>query len=193
MSRSSSPIGWLLALAREIFRLARAREAVAAVEFALILPVMITLYLGSVELSSAITADNRVATVAGSVGDLVARSHQSISSGELNDYFAASANIMTPYSSAALKQVVSCLYVSKSGAVSIKWSQGYNGGTARTVNATYPLPAELIAMSKGKYVIVAEAQLAYNPIMGYVFNKPFQLYHEDFHLPRFGNFIELTP
>lgn len=180
------------ALARQAARLKRASEAVAAVEFALILPGLLTLYIGSVEVSSAITADNRVATVASSVGDLVARTRQQLSTSELDDYFSAAGNIMQPYASTNLKQVVTCVFVANDGTTTVKWSRGYNGGMSHTVNDPYSLPQELIDMSKGKYVIVSEAQLAYDPIIGYVFNSAFQLYHEDFHLPRYGEYIDLT-
>lgn len=176
-----------------VLSFARAREAVAAVEFALILPILILLYVGSVEVSLAITTNNRVTTVASSVGDLVARAQQKITTGELDDYFAAAANIMTPYSSTNLKQVVTSVAVSNSGTATVEWSQGYNGGIAHNAGAPYALPQELIDIAKGKYVIVTEAQLMYTPLFDAVFKSSFPLYHEDFHLPRFGQDIQLTP
>lgn len=179
-------------LGHRIKQFVNAGEAIAAVEFALILPVLLTFYIGSVEISSAITNDNRVATVASSVGDLVARTRKQLTTAELDDYFAASANIMQPYSSTGLKQVITCVFVANDGTTTIKWSRGYNGGLSHTVNDPYNLPQELVDMAKGKYVIVSEAQLAYDPIIGYVFNSTFQLYHEDFHLPRYGEYIDLT-
>ena len=46
---------------------------VAAVEFALILPFLLVLFVGSIEASSLITVDRRVNVISGTVGDLVAR------------------------------------------------------------------------------------------------------------------------
>ena len=59
-------------LARKLVRFARAREAVAAVEFAIILPVMLSMYVGSIELGQAITIDQRVTTIAGTILTLIA-------------------------------------------------------------------------------------------------------------------------
>ena len=45
----------------------------AAIEFALIVPIMAVMFIGAVELSQAITVDRRVTQVASSTADLVAR------------------------------------------------------------------------------------------------------------------------
>src|SRR5918992_3050996 len=48
-------------------------DGVAAVEFAMIAPIMFFLFVGSVEFSQAITVDRRVTQVASSTADLIAR------------------------------------------------------------------------------------------------------------------------
>ena len=48
-------------------------RAVAAVEFALVLPLLIGLYLGSIEAASLYSTDHKVATVASTMADLVSR------------------------------------------------------------------------------------------------------------------------
>ncbi|MBI4046560.1 MAG: pilus assembly protein, partial [Devosia nanyangense] len=57
------------ALRRMIARLARSGDGAAAVEFALILPILLLLYIGSIEASQLIITDRRVTTVAGTLGD----------------------------------------------------------------------------------------------------------------------------
>jgi Flp pilus assembly pilin Flp len=47
----------------------------AAIEFAFIVPLMVVMFIGTVELSQAITVDRRVNQVASSTGDLVARTN----------------------------------------------------------------------------------------------------------------------
>ena len=111
----------------------RAEKAVAIVEFALVMPLMLTMYLGSIELSSLISVDQRVTNIAGTVGDLVSRSNAEVKAADLTDYFAAAATIISPYATTNLKQVVSLVYVDTSGVTTVKWSQPYNGGTAKTV------------------------------------------------------------
>ncbi len=59
---------------RPLRRLLRDERGVSAVEFAMLLPLMITLYLGGVEVSQGIAVDRKVTLVARSLGDLVAQS-----------------------------------------------------------------------------------------------------------------------
>src|SRR5207244_1629235 len=64
-------------------------EGVAAVEFALIVPIMAIMFIGAVELSQAITVDRRVTQVASSTADLVARAETQISQAEITDIMKA--------------------------------------------------------------------------------------------------------
>lgn len=176
-------------ISRLIQRFVAGERAAAAVEFALILPVLLTLYLGSVELSSAISVDKRVATVSGSLGDLVARADGTIVAGTIDDYFRAASATMAPYPSTGVKQVVSSVFVDPDGNVTVSWSRGYNGATPHTAGNNYTLPGDLINLSLNSHVIVAEAQMSYSPLFGYFFENAFTLYHEYFFLPRFGEAI----
>ena len=54
-----------------IRRFASDEQGVAAVEFALIMPFLLTLYLGSIEAAALFTADKRVNSISATVGDLV--------------------------------------------------------------------------------------------------------------------------
>ena len=49
------------------------QNGVSAVEFAILLPLMLTLYLGGVEISQAVSADRKTTLVAHTVGDLTAQ------------------------------------------------------------------------------------------------------------------------
>ena len=61
--------------ARQIWRrLAGDQRAVSAVEFALILPIMLLLLFGGVELGDALTIDRKVTHVTSTISDLVAQS-----------------------------------------------------------------------------------------------------------------------
>src|SRR5262245_44457481 len=62
-----------LQLRRRLQRLAHDQRGVSAVEFAMLLPLMLTLYLGAVEISQAVAVDRKVTLAARSVADLVAQ------------------------------------------------------------------------------------------------------------------------
>lgn len=173
---------------RQLRRFMAARKAAAAVEFALILPFMLALYVGSIELSDAISVDRRVTVIAGTIGDLVARVDQNFTQSDMNDYFSAAEEIMAPYSVANLKQVVTSVKVDNNGVGTVEWSRASNA-TARTTGASYTLPPAITTLSKNSWVIVSETAYSYQPLLGMVIQVPVNLYRENFHLPRFGKKI----
>jgi len=172
-------------------RFVRDGKAVAAVEFALILPLLVTLYFGTVEAASLYTVDRRVATVASTMADLVSREQTCITTAKLTSYFNAATGIMQPYATTALKQVVSFMSVGSTGTVTIKWSQPYGtGAVARTIgvttalaNSTTALQINTLARTKG-WLVAAEIQYPYQPLYGVVI-KTINLAHTEYFLPRY--------
>ena len=178
--------------------LLRAESGVAVVEFALIVPVMLLIYVGTLEASTLITMDRKVQSVAGAVGDLVARADEVISASQLQDYFRASSGIMTPYSPTNVVQVVTAVDVQADGTTRVVWTRKYQNGTYSattpyTVGGTYPLPTEMTNIARDHMVIAAEATYTYTPLLGIVINTPINLYRSSFFMPRFGEDIALTP
>ena len=173
-------------------------DGVAAVEFAGILPMLLLLYIGSVEASALISMDRRVQQVAGSIGDLVARSDTAITTDILKDYFTAAGGVMTPFPVDGLRQIVTQVLVKADGSgASVVWSKQYlNGayatGTSYPANSAYTLPAEMRTIAKGSYVIVSEVTYSYLPIYGIVYDKPILLYRQNFFMPRFGGSITVN-
>jgi Flp pilus assembly protein TadG len=183
---------------RAVHRFGLNDQAVAAVEFALIAPFLISLYFGSMEASALFTADRRVNTISATIGDLVSQwdpddGTLSVST-TLADYFAASQALIFPMSTTGLKQVVTYVQVKSDGTTVIIWSKAYNGGTARTVGASYPLASTKMMnqVARSGYIIAAETYYSYKPLMGVVFPTSINLYHENIYLPRFGNTTQIT-
>ena len=116
-------------------RFGEAREGAAAVEFALIVPFMLMLYVGSIELSDLINVDRRI-TVISVHCRRPRRPHRRVESpqAELTDYFSAAEEIITPYSTTGLKQLITCVKISLDGTTAtVQWSKGSGGATERTV------------------------------------------------------------
>lgn len=166
---------------------------VAAVEFALILPVLLLLYVGSIEASALITADRRINIISGTVGDLVARwnpDHGAIPSDVLEDYFVASEGILYPYTSTGLKQVVSVVAVDEDGNTQVLWSCGHNGGVKREEDSEYgTLPNNMNTLARGSRVVASETWYPYEPILGLVFAETIDLYQQAFYVPRYEKVI----
>lgn len=189
-----SSASWISAPLR---RFAAATGGVAAVEFALVVPLLLTLYLGSIEASSLYTVDRRVTVISGAVGDLIARwdpGDGSIPQATIDDYFTAAEVIMTPYDATGLQQVVSLLWINSTGTTKVLWSKATGGATPRSTNSTYPLAAttqmNMVARgTSGGWLVVSESLYPYKPVMGLVFQNALNLDHTSFFLPRFGGCI----
>src|SRR6516225_6074401 len=91
------------------------QRGMAAVEFALILPFMLLLYLGSVELTQGIIVDRDVAMTADTVTNIVAQYTTLSASQQLPDILNASAQIFSPNPSSAATVVVSLITIDGSG------------------------------------------------------------------------------
>ena len=84
-------------LPRLVARFAGDRRGVSAVEFALLAPIMIALYLGLVEISDGIGVDRKVSLTASALANLTAQA-TAISSTEMSNILDASSAIVAPYS-----------------------------------------------------------------------------------------------
>jgi len=187
---------------RRLLRFARNDRAVAAVEFALILPFLIALYMGSIEASSLFTVDRRIEVISATTADLVARwnpNEGALPNNTLKDYFRAAEGIITPYATATLKQVVTFLNVAANGDARVAWSCGFNGGTALSTNQAFTLNLQMkrlvtgadadLAGGSAGFLIVATTSYSYRPVLGMVFTSALNLGSESQFLPRFGTAV----
>jgi len=79
------------------FRMVRDKSGLAAVEFALILPVMLILFFGVFETSMALAARADVVNLTSAAADLVAQA-AAPSGADIQNVYAASSSMMAPYS-----------------------------------------------------------------------------------------------
>ena len=174
---------------RPIRRFLRDKRGISAVEFAMLLPLMITLYLGGVEVSQAVAVDRKVTLISRSLGDLVAQA-TTVTNAEMTNILAATAAIIVPYVDAKLKITVSSVVIDAQGVAKIAWSDTKNG-TARAVGSTVTLPAALNTASSS--LIWAESQYAYTPVIGYVITGTMNLKDQIFMRPRLSDTVARTP
>ena len=174
-------------------RFVRQGEATAAVEFALIVPFLIALYMGSIEAAALFTADKRVNSVSATVGDLVSQWNPddgNLATTTVTDYMSAASGIMTPYSTTGIKIVISVVEVKSDGTTKVLWSKANSGATARTANSSFtPLTSSMMmnTVARGGCIIAAEVSYSYKPILGYAFKTALNLAHTNYFLPRYGS------
>jgi len=144
------------------------RRALAAVEFAFILPVMMVMLFGTVEFSSAIAIDRKVTLMARTLSDLTSQA-TTVASSDLTNFFAASTGIMTPYPTTAstiLNSTITQIYVDSTLVAKVKWSQG---SVPLTVGSTLTIPSTLAVADT--YLIFSQVSYKYVPTVGYVLAK----------------------
>jgi Flp pilus assembly protein TadG len=142
--------------------LASDNRGLAAVEFALIAPVMILMFYGAVELSTAVDCNSRVARVSSTVADLVAQA-TAVSSADTTNIFNAANAILYPYASANAQIKVSSLVANSAGTVSVAWSDAQN--TSPRTSPPGNIPTGIIPA--GSSIIYAEVSYTFTPAISY--------------------------
>lgn len=108
-------------------RFKRHQAGVGAIEFAIVAPVLLLLFLGGSELGIALTIDRKVKAAAGYTVDLVSQS-TSLSETDLRKLFGISKSTLAPYSIATLKMRITQIKVIE-GVGIVDWScqsRGYD-------------------------------------------------------------------
>ncbi len=140
------------------------RDGVAMVEFAIVLPVMLVAYLGTVDVTQMVLASRKVTLLTSALADLTARA-QTVAPADVNNIFDAAQMILAPFSSTPAKMVISNVVIDSTGAARVCWSSQRNGA-ALARGATVTLPTALRVPNTS--VIMAQASYDYTPITGYV-------------------------
>jgi Flp pilus assembly protein TadG len=172
-----------------VFRLrafARGRSGAAAVEFAALLPFMLAVYIGGVEVGDGIAIDRKVAITTRAVTDLTTQ-YTAIYASDMSNILGASSAVLAPYSSAPLAITVSEIST-KNGTSTVLWSYT-QGGTALTFGSTVTLPSSLATLNLNGSgtaftLILGQVTYAYTPTLGYVLTGTWNLTDQIYLSPR---------
>ena len=115
-------------------------DAVAATEFAIVVPFMLLLLVGGVELGDGMAINVKVSATAHSVADMVTQ-NTSLSTAQMQNILTGATTIIAPYpvnnssGNPILSVTVSEISSDANGNLTLQWSQSYNGtsfGPGRT-------------------------------------------------------------
>ena len=154
-------------------RFARNRDGIAATEFAVIVPIMLMLFFGVVEMSNGITAYRKVTIMAHTLSDLTSQS-TSVQDSDLTNFFCAANGIMSPYISGTcpsnkVTQSVVELWVNASLQARVQWAKNSDGSTPLAAGTVVSIPSSLQVANT--YLIYSSVNYTYVPTIGYVMNK----------------------
>ena len=167
-----------LRLWRTAVRLSADCRGVAATEFVMIVPLMLTMFFGMVEFSSGVAVDRKVTLVARTLSDLTSQS-TTVADSDLNNFFAASVGIFAPYSASPTQATLTELYVDPTThKARVQWSKASSFDASGNVvlGTSTHSPGDIITIPAalnvdGTYLIWSEVSYKYVPAVGYVMAK----------------------
>jgi Flp pilus assembly protein TadG len=141
-------------------------RGVAAVEFALILPALMVLFLASFDGARAISIYIKVRAATYAL-DAITNQYSTIASTTMTSIVGATSVVLAPYSSSPAVVTVSQIKVVSSKSVVVSWSYSLNG-TALTQGASASVPTNFASCaSYSCYLIYGQVTYTYTPMFGY--------------------------
>ncbi|MEW9807279.1 TadE/TadG family type IV pilus assembly protein [Mesorhizobium marinum] len=158
---------WAAGILDHARRLRRDRRGVAALEFALIVPLLLMLYFVTMEVAQAIEANKKVGRVGSMVADLVTQ-QQTMSKTELEGIMRIGEATLQPYNRSAPNIEITAIEVTDEATpkIQVVWSRKLVNGSfsaGKTVGTPVVIPPAL--RIKGSFLVRADATLAYQPVI----------------------------
>lgn len=167
-----------------IARLCKDSSGIAATEFAVIVPLMLVLFFGTVEFSSGLAVDRKVTMVARTLSDLTSQSPPTTSNSPssmvndnyLRNVFTASIAILQPYSATPTQATLSEIYIDSNLVARIQWSKAAtiaSGASQATLTTSSHNAGDIVTVPpqlsvRQTYLILSEVSYRYVPTIGYV-------------------------
>lgn len=169
-------------------------KGVAAIEFALALPLLVLLVFGSVEVTRYVLIAQKLDRISGTLSDVVSQS-ETITTAQLNQIIAATGQLMLPYNfSADGYAIISSVTKTGTNAPVVNW-QYKSTGTAQASHVgisggTATMPSNFTMVDKDT-VIITEIFYNYTPLLTGTIYSNSQLYSYSIYKPRLGNLTTL--
>lgn len=135
---------------------------VSAIEFALIIPVMLLTFFGIAEIANYISAARKVSNLASTAADLSAQD-TSITDGEMNDIMGALDVVLRPFDPGTAEIRISSVVADDNGQTTVDWSDARNT-SPRAEGSSVTVPDGIVPDLQG--IIMAEVSFTYTTPFG---------------------------
>jgi Flp pilus assembly protein TadG len=152
-------------------RFLKDKSGAAAIEFAFIAPLLITMYLGTMEISQGVEINKKVGRSSGVIGDLIGQKFD-VTKADLNDIMAIGKAMLQPYNRTDPTITISLITIGTDLQPKVTWSRRGKGTTYTTpfvANSNTTVPANLKIAST--YLIRVQTELEYLPITSWSIQK----------------------
>jgi Flp pilus assembly protein TadG len=164
-------------------------RGVAAIEFAMILPVLATIFLAAFDGGRAIAVYMKVRAATYSLA-AITNQYSTIQSTDMTSITGATSVIMAPYSNTPIVITISQIAISSKGVATVSWSYS-QGGTALSQGSTVTVPTNLAV--KSTYLIFAQVSYTFSPVFGYFGSGGITFSDNLYVTPRISNCINYPP
>jgi Flp pilus assembly protein TadG len=172
------------------------RRGVALVEFAFVLPIMLTLYLGCIAVTIGVSTDRKLSLLTHSLADLVAQDDTIVST-ETDDIFLAAKAIMMPHdvTPADIGMRVQSVRIKADRTACVEWSVAPTGLLpARNADdvVTSAIPDDIRVANTT--LIWSETKYNYHPVVGDdLVGTSIELTSQNFMRPRLTDAVAFSP
>ncbi len=157
-----------------VWSLRRDESGIAAIEFAMIFPLLLLMLFGITDVANYFAVDRKTSQVAQMVSDLTSR-YTAVQESDVSNFFAIAGAMVTPYDKTKLKTTIHQVYLDPtSKTAKVTWSRGT---APLSKNALYSVPAGLVGKDKdgnwlaNQYLIVGDVAYDYTPTIGWVLSR----------------------
>jgi Flp pilus assembly protein TadG len=161
---------------------------VAAIEFALVVPLVIIIYAGGFEIVQAATVNRKLTDTTVQLANVTTQ-YTSVATADLNNISAASSQIMAPYPTTSLTTVITEVQTDATSHGKVAWSQGY-GAPCLAAGSPVTLPAGFASPSS--YYILVQTTYSYKTTIGGAFVPTIPMTDQIFMVPRQSTQIPAT-
>lgn len=172
-------------------RFAASRRGVAAIEFGMVLPVLLLLFLASFDAGTAINIYMKVRSATYTL-DAITNQYTTVQTSDMQQIVGATAVVLSPYSSSPVVVTISQIKVSSASKANISWSYSLNG-TALAQGTSVTLPTQLSTTnscgSYPCYLILGQVSYTYTPSFGYFIKNAITLSDSLYATPRSSSCI----
>jgi Flp pilus assembly protein TadG len=174
---------------QKIFGLWRDRGGVVAVEFALILPTLLVLFIGTFEAANLVRVKMKFDEAAPAIATLIALQNPSKTGTLTSDFCTAAADMLAPFSTSGLNVQVASV-TNYNGTTTLDW-------TANCNNLSNPKTATTLVTGllphSGDSVIVVQSTYTYTAPVHMILGSSYTFSNNGFARPRSNSTVKYAP
>ncbi|MDE1990936.1 MAG: pilus assembly protein [Rhizobiaceae bacterium] len=181
-------------LCRSLRRFGRDESGIGAIEFAILFPVLLMLYLGAFEITVGLSVEKRVSRAAGSIADILTQ-QSSVTKSVLATMPSVASAILAPYATTGMTLKITGVSIDSSSNATVAWSWAQDGSTPYAASSAVTVPTDIDQASS--FLIRTELAMPYQLIsFGNDFlpagTNQITLSREYFYRQRVGNSVSCT-